>query len=149
MTEDILIRVRGLHTMEDEKAQDEEIEIFSIGKYYRKNGKHYIMYEELVEDLGAPVKNRIILKDGYMELKKTGPVCTTLTFQRDQKSTSWYNTPMGNLFSAVTVKEMQVEEQEDQLDIRIDYELELNYEHMADAKIEIRAVSKEKGISIR
>ena len=54
MTEDILISVKGLHALNDaEDEQEQEIEVFSAGKYYFKNGKHYILYEEQSEEDGS------------------------------------------------------------------------------------------------
>ena len=44
MTEDILISVRGMHALES-TGEDDEVEIFSAGKYYFKNGKHYVFYD--------------------------------------------------------------------------------------------------------
>ena len=58
---------------------------------------------------------------------------------------SWYNTPFGNLLAGIEVKEMQVKEEEDLLEIKVDYELEINYERIADCRIQIRVMSKESG----
>lgn len=143
MTEDILVSVKGLHTLESEG--EDEIEVFSAGKYYIKNGKHYILYEELVEETGDVVKNRITLKDGHMEVQKNGPMSAKMVFEKEHKNMSWYNTPFGNLLAGIEVKEMQVKEEEDLLEIKVDYELEINYERIADCRIQIRVMSKESG----
>ena len=45
MTEEVLISVKGLHALATE--DEDEVEVFSAGKYYFKNGKHYILYEEM------------------------------------------------------------------------------------------------------
>lgn len=144
MTEDILVSVRGLHTLQD--AGEDEIEVFSPGKYYFRGGKHYILYDELVEETGETIKNRITLKDGCIEVKKKGPVNTTMTFERGRKNTSWYSTPMGNMYAGLDVRDMQVTEQEDLLDIQVEYGLELNYEHVADCRIRIRVMAKDSGL---
>ena len=143
MTEDILISVKGLHTMESE--QEDEIEVFSAGKYYLKNGKHYIFYEELVEDTKEVIKNRITLADGHMEVQKSGPMTAKMVFERDKKNESWYNTPFGNLLAGIEVTSMKVKEQEDLLEIGVDYELEVNYERLADCRIQIKVMSKGSG----
>ena len=143
MTEDILVSVKGLHTLESEG--EDEIEVFSAGKYYLKNGKHYILYEELVEETGEIIKNRITLKDGHMEVQKSGPMSAKMVFESDHKNMSWYNTPFGNLLAGIEVKDMQVKEEEDLLEIKVDYELEINYERIADCRILIRVMSKESG----
>ncbi len=144
MTEDVLVSVRGLHTMTG--SGEDEIEVFSPGKYYFRGGRHYIFYDEMLDEAGGTVKNRITLRNGCVEVKKKGPVTTTMTFERGKKKTSLYSTPMGNLYAGLDVKDMQITEQEDLLDIRVDYGLELNYEHVGDCSIRIRAMSKESGL---
>lgn len=144
MTEDILVSVKGLHTMGG--ADEEEIEVFSAGKYFFRNGRHYILYDVLIEETGDTIKNRITLRDGLLEVQKKGPFSTTMTFERDRKNTSWYNTPMGNMLAGITVKDMYVSEQENLLEIKVSYALELNYEHVADCRIRIRAMAKDSGL---
>lgn len=144
MTEDILISVKGLHTLED--AGEDEIEIFSPGKYYFRGGKHYILYDELVEETGETIKNRITVKDGCVEVNKKGPVNTLMSFEQGKKSMSWYSTPMGNMYAGLDVRDMQVVQQEDLLEILVDYGLELNYEHVADCRIRIRVMAKDSGL---
>lgn len=144
MTEDILISVKGLHALEE--ADEEEVEVFSAGKYYFKNGKHYVLYDEMVEDTKTMVKNRITLKDGRLEVKKSGPVNALLIFEEEKKNNSWYNTPFGQLLAGVDVQSMRVKEQEDLIEIQVDYELEINYERVADCRIQIRIMAKDSGL---
>ena len=145
MTEDILISVKGLHTL-DNAEDEQEIEVFSAGKYYFKNGKHYILYEEQTEDSGDIVKNRITLKDGCIEVQKKGHVNSKMVFEQDKKNSSWYNTPYGNLMAGTTVTDMRVTEDENLIDIRVSYELEVNYERIADCNIQIKVMAKDSGL---
>ena len=45
MTEDVLITVTGLHAVNGEKDAEDKVEITSAGKYYKKNGKHFVLYD--------------------------------------------------------------------------------------------------------
>lgn len=144
MTEDILVSVKGLHALDNE--QEDEIEVFSAGKYYLKNGKHYILYDEVIDDNGGTVKSRITLRDGRMEVTRSGAASAKMIFECGRKNTSWYSTPFGNLLAGIEVKEMQVKEQEDLLEIAVDYRLEINYEEVADSRIRIRVMSKDSGL---
>ena len=140
MTEDVLVSVKGLHTLNT--AQDEEIEIISAGKYFFRNGKHYLFYDEQVEDSGAVVSNRIVCRDGCVELTKKGPVNVKMSLLADEKTKCWYETPFGEMLVGIEVTDMKVEEQEDLLEINIAYRLELNYEYVSDCRIQIRAIAK-------
>lgn len=140
MTEDVLVSVRGLHTLDT--AQDEEIEVFSAGKYFFRNGKHYLFFDEQVEDAGGIVNNRITLEDGRMELVKKGSVNVKMSFLRDEKTECWYETPFGEMLVGLEVTGMETEEQEELLEVKVTYRLSLNYEHMADCRIRIRVIAK-------
>ncbi|MDY3249016.1 MAG: DUF1934 domain-containing protein [Candidatus Choladocola sp.] len=144
MTEDIIVSVKGLHTMEN--VDEEEIEVISAGKYYFKNGKHYILYEEMAEGSNEAIQNRITLRDGILEVRKKGPVSANMVFERGRKNMSWYNTPFGNLLAGVDVVSMEVTEEENLLEAVVQYELEVNYERVADCRIQIRVMAKDSGL---
>ncbi len=144
MTEEVLISVKGLHTVDS--AQEEEIEVTSAGKYYLKNGKHYILYDEILEGTGDIVKNRIKLFDNGMEIQKNGSVSAKMIFQQGKKNTSWYGTPMGNMLAGIQVTDMDVREQENLIEVDVGYELEMNYEKVADSRIHIRIMAKDSGL---
>ena len=92
------------------------------------------------------VKNRITLKDGRMEVKKTGPFHSQLVFEEERKNNSWYNTPFGQLMAGIEVQSMRIKEEEKLLEIRVDYELEINYEKMAECQIQIKVMAKDSGL---
>lgn len=140
MTEDVLVSVKGLHTLD--RREEDEIEIFSVGKYYFKNGKHYILYEETVQEDGSIIKNRITMKDGRMEVHKSGALTARMVFERSKKNNSWYHTPAGSVLAGIEVQSMKAKQQDDLLEITVDYTLEMNYEKVADCKIRIRVMEK-------
>ena len=47
MTKEVLINISGLQMDVD---PENPIEMVTTGAYYLKNGKHYILYDELSED---------------------------------------------------------------------------------------------------
>ena len=54
MTKDVLVSISGMHeeivavAPEIEEDENEAIEVVTPATYYLKNGKHYIVYEEVV-----------------------------------------------------------------------------------------------------
>lgn len=145
MTEDILISVKGMHAL-DGTGENDEVEVFSAGKYYFKNGKHYVFYDEVPEDGGEVIKTRITLQGEWMEVQKKGPASSSMVFEADKKHTSWYNTPFGNLMMGIEVTDMNVVEKENLIEVRVDYGLEVNYDRVADSRIRIRVMSKDSGL---
>lgn len=56
MTKEVLVSIRGIHTVDGES---DNVEVITAGSYYFKNNKHYIVYDELVEGFDRAVKNTI------------------------------------------------------------------------------------------
>ena len=51
MTKDVLISISGLQFAGGENS--EPVEVITSGSYYKKNGRHYILYDEVAEDTAA------------------------------------------------------------------------------------------------
>ena len=55
MTKDVLLSISGLHQdvtgieAQGDEPGNEPIEVIAPANYYEKNGKHYVIYDELVE----------------------------------------------------------------------------------------------------
>lgn len=148
MTEDILISVRGLHTLDIEQEEEEtdELEMTMSGKYYFRNGKHYVLFEETDEESQSVVKNRFKLSEDRLEISKKGVMNATMTFQRGEKSSSWYGTPVGDVQLGIEVTDMQLMEGEDEIEMNVAYALEMNSEHVSDSRIRLRIMERNKGL---
>lgn len=51
MTRDVMVSVSGIHTVDGESG---DVAVVTSGIYYKKNGKHYIIYDEFQEGLELP-----------------------------------------------------------------------------------------------
>ena len=69
MTKDVLIKISGIHMMDDENS---DVEMVVRGDYYQKNGKHYVLYEEVMEGFEGTVKNVIKISPSSMDIIKKG-----------------------------------------------------------------------------
>ena len=56
-----------------------------------------------------------------------------------------YNTPFGSLLIGIDAKSVDIAETENNIDVNIKYNLEVNYEHLADCSIVLHIKSKESG----
>ncbi|HIR97979.1 MAG TPA: DUF1934 domain-containing protein, partial [Candidatus Merdisoma faecalis] len=50
MTKEILLSISGLHFVDGE---DGSVEVVTAGDYYNRGGKHYILYDEVVEGMSG------------------------------------------------------------------------------------------------
>lgn len=139
MTKEVLVTIQGLQF--DAEAQNDEeldkIESIYPGEYYLRNGSHYILYEELMEEERTPIKNVIKLRDKEFILTKKGSINTQMVFTEGKKNMTSYVTPFGNIMIALDTEKMEVEETAEELKIQIDYGLEANYQHVADCHITV------------
>ena len=132
MTKDVLITIRGVHTLDHE---DNDVEMIIRGDYYQKNGKHYILYEEILEGAEERVKNVIKISPSSMDIIKKGVTNSRMLFEKNKKNLSCYSTPVGNLVIGIQANHFYVEEQENGIKVNVDYSLDINYEHMSDCRI--------------
>ncbi len=140
MTKDVIIRICGLQA--GPETDGEPIEMIVTGEYFYKNNKHYILYEEVTEGESQITKNRIKISDGKMELIKNGVVNVHMVFEENVKNITHYYTPYGSLTMGIDGKKVEIKESEEEIDIAVEYGLEMNQEFVADCNITINIKSK-------
>ena len=116
-----------------------------LGDYYKKNGKHYILYDEVMEGFDGNTKNIIKLTEDSLDITKKGISNVHMVFEKNKKNVSYYNTPFGSLLIGIDAKSVDIAETESHIDVKIKYNLEVNYEHLADCSITMSIQSKESG----
>ena len=129
MTQDVLLTISGLHDMAfadpEENEENEPIEVITPASYYWKNGKHYILYDEVMEGIPGVVKNKIkITGEDSMEIMKSG--ITNVTY---------YDTPYGQLHVGIHTRKLDVNVDDERIDIAVEYGLDVNHEATADCRI--------------
>ncbi|QNM06724.1 DUF1934 domain-containing protein [Qiania dongpingensis] len=124
-------------------VEQDRIEVITAGQYFYKNGKHYVIYDEISEESGQTVKNIIKIYDGGTEIIKSGDSSVHMVFEEHKKDFSYYDMPYGKMFVSLETNRLDIREEEDRISVRIDYRLEIDYQHMADCLVEIRIESKE------
>ena len=141
MTKDVLVKISGLTFAEDQ--DNGPVEIITTGNYYKKNGKHYILYDEVQEGFDGVTKSVIKVNDDFLDVTKKGVTNVHMMFEKNKKNMSYYNTPFRNLLVGINATDVKVNETEDNIDIKVDYKLEVNYEHLAECSISMNIMSKD------
>ena len=125
MDKEVLIHVRGLQTM-DADGEQEPLEIVVPGQYYFRNGSHYI---------------KISWKG--MEVRKKGVVNVHMVFEQGKKNMTYYTTPYGTIEMGIAATNLNLQESDGGLDMKVDYALDMNQEHVADCYLAIKAQPKD------
>lgn len=150
MTQEVLLTISGLQSMEvmeDRNEENEPIEVITPAKYYLKNGKHYILYEEPVEGMSGVIKNKIkITGDSSLEVMKSGITNSHMIFEKDKMNVSFYNTPYGQMQVGVHTRSIEVAVSEERISVEVEYGLDVNDEALADCKISMNIQPRGKNV---
>ncbi len=143
MTKDVILSITGLQFENAEDQSSEPVEVITVGEYYNRNGKHYVMYNEVTEGFEGNTKNTVKISEGSLDITKNGVTNVHMIFEKNKKNITCYNTPFGNLMIGIAAKNVKIKENEENIDVFVDYVLDVNYEHLAECKIAINIKSKD------
>ena len=140
MTKDVLVSISGLHMDMDAQIpgpdEDDVIEVVTPATYYYRNGKHYIIYDEIVEGVSDTIKNKIkISGTDSLEIMKSGLSNTHMIFEKNKKNLTYYKTLYGQMLVGLNTRNMEIEVSDETIKVRVDYELDVNHEPLANCKI--------------
>lgn len=151
MTKDVLVSISGKHVdimndpVEGYEVGDDAVEVVTPANYYCRNGKHYIVYDEVVEGIAGTIRNKIkITGNDSVEIMKSGLSSSHMVFEKNKKNLTYYRTPYGQMLVGVNTKKMEISVGEDNINVQVDYELDVNHEPMADCKIKMNIMSKDR-----
>ncbi|MCF2679311.1 DUF1934 domain-containing protein [Faecalicatena contorta] len=145
MTKDVLVTISGLHyddNIMESAEENEAIEVITPATYYFKNGKHYVLYDEVVEGIPGTIKNRIKIQEGKMlEITKSGITNSQMVFEKDKINVTQYATPYGEITVGTYTRDLRVDVSEDNIDVYVSYSLDVEREKLAecDIRMNIRA----------
>ena len=139
MTKDVLISISGLHyDALDGEGEGQPVEVITPAAYYLKNGKHYVVYDEMVEGMPGTIRNTIKITGDYMfEIRKSGIADTHMVFEKDRINMTNYATPYGDMMVGIHTKDIKVNVEEENIDVSISYALDVNNEPLSDCEIKV------------
>lgn len=138
MTKDVLITISGMQF----NIEEEPIELVTVGTYYLKNGKHYVLYEEQAEGNGQVTKNIVKFYEGHFEMTKKGESNSFLLFEREKKTSTVYQTVVGPIQVDAVTSELSVEETENQLLVNVKYALDINYNFISECEVNFKVQAR-------
>lgn len=137
MDENVVIKISGLQIVEN---TGDNVEVIAKGKHYLKKDKHYLLYEEYENDENTKTSNMIKFNNDIVEITRKGQVDGKLIFQENQKKQSLYSTPMGDLLIEVLTKEIEISDDDDDVNLKIKYQIHVDGNKVSDNEIDISAM---------
>ncbi len=142
MTKDILLSISGLQFAAEEDGVGEPVEVITPGDYYKKNDKHYVLYDEVMEGFEGTTKNVIKIAEDCLDITKKGVSNVHMIFEKNKKNVTYYYTPFGSLLIGIDAKQVKIAETEENIDVSVNYDLEINYEFLANCNITMNIKAK-------
>lgn len=139
MTKEVLVSISGAHVFD---GGSNDVAVIAAGTYYNKNGKHYVVYEEMVEGFAGPIKNTLKISRDSVDIIKNGSANAHMVFEKNKKNISCYATPVGQMAIGINTNQIKLEESEDQLRVIVGYSLDINYEPVSECNIVVDVQSK-------
>lgn len=143
MTNEVLLTIAGLQLLEGEEGLP--VEVVTAGSYYHRNGKHYILYDEVVEGCSGHIHNTVKIGEESLEVIKRGISNVHMVFEKNKKNVSCYATPYGNLTVGIMAHRIRIEERDTDIDVEVGYSLDVNDEYLANCSIQLNVKSKDAG----
>lgn len=144
MTKDVIISLSGLQYALGE-AEPVPVEVLVAGQYYKKNGQHYAVYDEVTEGFEGPdavTHNVIKFSEGKLEVRKRGLVNVQMIFEEGKKNLSFYRTPFGMIHMGIAATKVLMAEGEREIGVTAEYALDMNDAYVADCTITIKIKAK-------
>lgn len=133
MDKDVWVNVSGMQF--GNTPGGEKIEIMTPGSYYRKKDHHYLTYDEVVEGTDEVTRNIVKFDGDVFSISKSGFTNVEMIFEKNKRNMTNYVTPYGTLLVGIDTDRIDIVENDDSINIDIDYALDVNYEHLANCKI--------------
>lgn len=147
MTKDVIIEISGIQAsrLEGEVGEKEDdLVVVMPASYYYRNGKHYILYDEIVEGSSIGIKNKLkITGTEQVDMMKSGATNAHMVFEHRKKTETYYQTPYGQMLVSFYTTSMNINVEEDTINVRINYEMDVDHQPFADCTIQINIYSKE------
>ncbi len=139
MKKDVIISVKGLQNMEDPDA--EEITLETEGRFYRRNGKYFIKYEESPLTGLDGTSTVVRVEPESVTVTRTGKYPSMMMFEQGKRHMSLYSTDFGPLTVAVSTRKIDSSLTDEGGSIDVLYDVEVQYAHVGanNLKINVRS----------
>ena len=134
MTEKVWIAIKGVRYMD---GQQEKVDETGLGDYYKRNGKHYIIWR-----YDGNTAKRIKITDKSMTVAETNGD-NAMDFEKGRESRTLYGIDGGKLVLEIHTREFCLHEEENLLETEVEYSLYLGCSHISDNHIKVAIGSRE------
>lgn len=137
MEKEVLITISGVQ----DEYEGPPITQTVSGEYYFKNGRHYLLYEEIVENMNGFLGNNkctMKISPQQVEIIKKGDGNLYMNFMKGKKTVTSYTSPFGNIITGFYTHRIDIFEEEGLTELALYYELEMNGAYISECEIRVQ-----------
>lgn len=121
MTENVSITIKGYHDIDG--FCQEPVITSARGRYYFRNGHHFVSYEEQTAEGEQPSRSLVKFGGNYLGIHRKGDYPSQMEFEEGKRSLTHYRTPAGVLEFGVEVEKISIREEVGRLEAEAVYSL--------------------------
>ncbi|MDR2908902.1 MAG: DUF1934 domain-containing protein [Oscillospiraceae bacterium] len=143
MKKDAFISIRGVYSIEDDQ---DVVELFTTGKFYKKNGCYFISYDE--SEATGYDGSKTTLKvdsDRMVTLERTGSAKSQLIVERGVRHQCCYSVGLGDLTVGVLGNRIKSSLTDNGGNLEIKYSLDINALYASENEMFIRIDTSSHG----
>lgn len=135
MKKNVIVSVSSVQS----ESKDDNVEIVTPGKFYKKEKDYYVAYDEtkLSGMEGTTTTFKISSKGDKFSLIRIGTTSTKMEFEKYKEQFVLYNTPYGTLELKLTTKSLDINVNEDGGAILIDYTMSIGVDKPLETTLKI------------
>jgi len=124
MKKDVLINIKGVYVGEDDR---DIVEIFTTGKYYKRNGCYFISYDETGATGFEGSKTTLkIDEDKCVTLERSGKTKSQLIVERGVRHHCYYDAGIGGMMIGISGSLIRSSLDDAGGNLEIKYSLDIN-----------------------
>lgn len=139
--------VTGIQSYEGVE-ETEAIVVSSQGSHHIRGDKHYVIYDEAIENGKYVTHNTLKISSDEVEFIKKGPMNSHMRYEKGRNVVSFVSTPYGTLKIENDTKDIIIEEEEDHIKVKIDYVMSCEGDRLGDATVTIEVFEQIKKIRL-
>lgn len=105
---DITLKIVGKHIYEN--VEEDQLELVTEGKLYKKDGRIYLTYDESEFTGLEGCRTRLTLEEGAVRMTRSGSavgIDTEICFEKGKRFSGFYDTPYGTVAMEVLTNDLK------------------------------------------
>lgn len=125
MEDKYIVSIKGYQSYEEDN-ENTDVQLTTEAGFEKQDGVYFIDYEESEITGLEGTKTSIEIGSNYVSLQRNGSVNTQMLFMKDRKTSSYYNTPYGNMMIGIFTDKLNIDVSDNGGKVNVDYYLDVN-----------------------